>query len=107
MPVSALNGLLTASVGSEHTVASLGAGGVYVFAVDVNAMVNGDRVELRVYGKARSADTERVTHVSVFEHSQARMLKQTEPYITDSYVRCTIKQSSGVSRSFPWNLLQV
>lgn len=106
MTSSVGSGSLTTSVGSEHELASLSSAGVFVLAVDVNAMVNGDRVELRVYGKARTTDTERLTHVSVFEHAQARLLKQTEPYITDGYARFTLKQSSGSSHAFPWNVLQ-
>ena len=51
----------TATITTEHDLATVTDPGVYVLVVDIAAMVAGDVTELRIYGKARSSDTERLS----------------------------------------------
>ncbi|MGH3899322.1 MAG: hypothetical protein ACRDTA_13990 [Pseudonocardiaceae bacterium] len=52
----------TATIGTEHTLATVTDPGMYVQRVDLANMVAGDVVELRVYATARTTDTERLMY---------------------------------------------
>ncbi|MGH3946351.1 MAG: hypothetical protein ACRDSI_15080 [Pseudonocardiaceae bacterium] len=55
-------GSQTATIGTEHTLATVTDPGMYVLRTDLADMVAGDVVELRVYAKARTTDTERLMY---------------------------------------------
>lgn len=92
----------TATISTEHTLDTLATAGVYVLVVDVAALVGGDVVELRVYGKARTGDTERLLHVGTYAHQQASPLVMSVPVVSPHHFKATLKQVAGTGRSFPW-----
>lgn len=96
------SGSQTATINTEHQLANPTSAGFYQLVVDTSAMVNGDTVELRVYGKARSTDTEQLEDFLTFQNAQSRPLKRTLMYGTPHYVRLTLKQTAGTGRAFPW-----
>lgn len=88
--------------GAEDVLATVTDAGAYVLVVDTAAMVDGDIVELRIYGKSRSGDTERVIYRAAFAHSQGEPLKQSVCVISPHHAKFSLVQSAGTARAFPW-----
>jgi hypothetical protein len=103
------SGSQTATVGTEHTLATVTDPGTYVLRVDVNALAAGDVVELRVKAKARNAtDPERLLHgpVSYGPVPPAQKLKDSLPVLSAGHFVVTLKQTAGTGRAFPWVILE-
>lgn len=101
----ASSGSQTATVTTEHTLATETTAGTYLLAVDASAMVGGttpDILELRIYGKARSSDTERLLYSAVFVGVQATPLLLSPPVPSPHHCKVTLKQTQGTGRAFPW-----
>ncbi|MDH5452679.1 MAG: hypothetical protein OEX14_04925, partial [Paracoccaceae bacterium] len=62
------SGSQTATLTTEHTLATVSTAGTFQLAVDAANLVNGETVTLRIYGKARSTDTERLMWEASFSH---------------------------------------
>ena len=92
----------TATIDTEHTLATVTAVGIYQLVVDVANLALGDTLELRVYGKARSTDTERLEQFVSIEHAQTIDLARLLPVISPHHVKFTLKQTAGTGRAFPW-----
>lgn len=91
--------------GTEDVLATVtSTPGVYVLAVDCANMVDGDTVELRLYGKARSSDTERLVYRASFSHTQSDPLKVSIAIATPHHLKASLTQSAGTARAFPWAL---
>ena len=107
------SGTQTATVTTEHTLASVNVAGVFQGWVDCSAMLAGDVVELRLYRKAKAGGTARVVDVAVFygvqpaddaiKRSQAVACSLAE---TDG-LKFTLKQTFGTSRSFDYGVDKV
>lgn len=106
-PVVSASGSQTATISTEHTLSTITTAGTYQLAVDTANMVAGDEVELRVYGKARSSDTERLMYYASFTMAQASPLKMSVPIISPHYFRASLKQTAGTGRAFPWAVYSV
>lgn len=105
MPTSKTSGTQAATISTEHTLATISEAGTYVLAVDTGALALGDVLELRVKTKVRAGDTSRTAYFATFAHAQGDPNKYSIPIpITDEVV-FTLKQVSGVGRSFPWNVI--
>lgn len=101
------SGSQTATVDTEHTLATVTDAGVYILVVDTAAMVAGDELELRIYGKARSSDTERVLRYASFAGPQGMPLKDCVPVVSPHSFKATLKQTAGTGRAFPWAIYNV
>jgi hypothetical protein len=96
------SGSQTATISTEHTLSTLTTAGVYTLAVDTNAMVAGDTVVLRIYGKARSSDSERLIFESAFGDVQGDPLKLSFTVVSPHHFKATLTQTAGTGRAFPW-----
>lgn len=98
------SGSQTATINTEHTLATITAVGIYQLLVDLGALVAGDIVELRAYGKARSTDTERLMWgpVSYGPIVPTQLLPPSPAFITAASLRLSLKQVAGTGRAFPW-----
>lgn len=96
------SGSQTATLTTEHDLATVTDAGIYVLAVDVNALVNGETVRLRIYGKARSSDTERLIYDATFSHAQSSPLKESVAIVSPHHMRATLRQDGGTGRAYPW-----
>lgn len=112
MTVSAFaTGTQTASIGTEHFVSSPNVAGVFTFHLDLNAMVSGDVLEVRVYQMVLTAGTQRVLQTYYFSGAQPTdgKILATDPIgndLTDTNsLRFSIKQTAGTGRSFPYKVL--
>jgi len=102
------SGSQTCTISTEHTLATITSAGVYVLKLDLNALVDGatpDELEVRVYSKSRSADTERLEFINTYRGSQGQPIVTTLPCVTDCDCKFTIKQTQGTGRAVPWNAL--
>ena len=104
MPVSVkTSGSLTATAGgTEDTLATVTDAGTYALAVDCANMTAGDTVVLRLYGKARSSDTERLMFESSYDNAQADPLKMSFAVMSPHHLKATLTQTAGSARAFPW-----
>lgn len=99
------SGSQTATVTTEHTLATVTDAGTYQLVVDVAAMTNGstpDLTELREYGKARSSDTERLIKVYSLIGAQYETLFVGIPRLSPHHYKATLLQTQGTGRAYPW-----
>lgn len=99
------SGSQTATITTEHTLATVTDPGVYQLAVDLAAMTNGttpDLVEIRIYGKARTTDTERLIDARSFIGAQTNTLFISVPLISPHHYKVTLTQTQGTGRAYPW-----
>lgn len=102
------SGSQTATVGTEHTLATVTDSGIYVLRVDLNALAAGDIVELRLKAKARNAtDSERLIHgpAPYGPIAPDQKLADSPPIMATGHFVATLKQTSGTGRAFPWVIL--
>jgi hypothetical protein len=96
------SGSLTADGTEQQFNAAATTAAVRVLVVDAAAMTDGDATELRIYGKARSTDTERLIYLASFANTQTAPLKTSIPVATPHHFRATLKQIAGTNRAYPW-----
>lgn len=99
------SGSQTATIATEHTLATVTAAKVLQLSVDVANMASGttpDILELRIYGKARSSDTEREMFCTRLIGAQVQALSVSLPQISPHHFKATLKQTQGTGRAFPW-----
>jgi hypothetical protein len=106
MPITQeASGSQTATIGTEHTLATIVTQKTFIAYVDCNGLAASEYVELKVKRDARSADATRTLHTRVVSWLEAAMT----PIIklpADSggggeYV-VTLRQLNGTGRAFPW-----
>lgn len=106
------DGSQTAVIGTEHFLSSPNVVGVFQLEVDLNAMVAGDILELRIYKMVRAAGTSRAMAPMRFEGAQPAdsLVAVSIPVSNDltdtNAVRFSLKQVKGTGRAFPWNVLK-
>jgi hypothetical protein len=96
------SGSLTTDGTEQQFNAAATTAAVRVLMVDVANMADGDAIELRIYGKARSGDTERQIYFASFANGQSDTLKASLPVATPHHFRATIKRVAGTDRAYPW-----
>jgi hypothetical protein len=99
------SGSQTATIGTEHTLATITTNKSFVAYVDCNALAAGEYVELKIKRDARAADATRTMHtriVSWLEASITPIIKlPVDSAGAGEYVG-TLKQLNGTGRAFPW-----
>lgn len=102
------SGSQTATISTEHTLATVSAAGVYVLAVDLANLVANDIVVLSIYGKARTGDTERLLHRGLYGPiAVGTPLVQSVPLVSPHHFKATLTQTAGTGRAFPWAIYEV
>lgn len=104
---NAADGSQTATITTEHTLATLTTGKTFVFVVDTGAMASGDTLELRIYTIVRSGGTERLAYIQTFVGAQTDPQKYSVPVPADVSFKATLKQTVGTGRTFPWKVLSL
>lgn len=101
------SGSQTATITTEHTLATVSSAAVLALVVDLANLAAGDIVELRVYGKAGSSDTERLLHRGTYGPIPPAMpLVMSVPLISPHHFKATLKQTAGTGRAFPWAIYE-
>ena len=102
------SGTQTATVGTEHDLATSTTGKIYVLKVDCAALAGAEIVTLRVYSKVLSGGTERlVDSVQYAAATLANPIVESIPYPENIHIRATLEQTGGTGRAFPWSLLSL
>jgi hypothetical protein len=104
MSTSKTNGSQTATLTTEHDLATITDAGRYFLKVDVNALADGEILTLRVYTKARTSDTERLADVFSIQAPVVSKVLITYVYGVDAHVRFTLRQDGGTGRAYPWQV---
>ncbi len=101
------SGTQSATVTTEHSLATSTTGKTYVLAVNTANMVNGDELELRIYTKVLSGSTKQLAYFAAYAHVQGIPNKYSVPVPANQYCEVSLKQSAGTSRNFEWTLLSL
>jgi len=101
------SGSQTAVIDTEHVLATVTAANTLQLIVDVANMVNGDELELRIYGKARTGDAERQAYFATFANAQSNDLLESLPIVSPHHAKFTLTQTSGTGRAFPWAVYEL
>lgn len=97
----------TATLDTEHTLDTETVAGVYVLVVDTANMVNGDVLRLKMKTKVQTGETSRIAYEAVYANVQGQPNKYSPPVPVDTELVCTLEQTDGTGRVFPWNLLKL
>lgn len=106
------NGTQTATVTTEHSLASVTTAGAFVFEVDCSAMAAGDILELRMNVIVLTSGTKRLTYFQAFYGAQPAhdLIKVSVPVSNElgdtNSIECTLKQTFGTGRAYPWKILR-
>lgn len=106
------SGTQSATLTTEHTLATVTAAGVYVANIDTANMAAGDVVEFRVKKPVLSGGTARTEFYAMFSGVQPTedVLKTSVPIVVDATAAgclVTLKQTFGTGRSFPFSILKL
>jgi hypothetical protein len=100
------SGTQTATIGTEHVLASPTTNATYVFSVDCVNMAVGDLVELRCYDMVDGTNF-RVEFKGTYQHVQGESAKISPPLAVTTQCKFTLKQTAGTGRSFPWSVRRI
>ena len=101
------SGTQTATISTEHSLATSTTGKTYVLAVNTANMVNGDELELRIYTKVLSGSTKQLAYYAAYAHTQGIPNKYSVPVPANQYCEASLKQTAGTGRSYEWALLSI
>ena len=98
----------TATISTEHTLATITTAGTYQLLVELTNMVDGDELELRIKVKGRSGSTSRVLFFQTYKHAQGAdaIVAISPPVPAPFEFVATLKQTAGTGRNFVWSIYQ-
>lgn len=100
------SGTQTATVGTEHTLASITTPRTLAAYVDLSNMASGDVVEIRVKIKIKSTGALVVFSLDIFQGAQNEPKLFYAPFMpSDLQWDLTLKQTAGTGRAFDWRVL--
>jgi hypothetical protein len=93
---------------TEHTLATITDAGTYVLAVDLNPLVAGDVLILRLYTKARTGSTERLAYQRTFGPIvPGEKNVYSVPVPSPFSFKATMEQTDGTGRTFTWSVYEL
>ena len=95
-------GVQSATISTEHTLATITTPGNYVLVVDLVNLAKGDRLELRIKTKLTSGDTSQVAYFVEYRNAQSELNSYSIPVPSPIEFVATLKQTAGTGRSFIW-----
>lgn len=98
------SGTQTATVGTEHTLATPTTLNTRILSVDLTNLALGDVVELRLYAKVASGGSQVLYSLQTFAHTQIEDCYISVPVPMPYGGQLTLKQTAGTGRSFAWNI---
>lgn len=104
---SVATGTQTAVINTEHVLTTQTAAGVYILVVELTNLAAGDAVTLRIKTKYATGGTSRLAYSAIYANALEELNSYSIPVPVDTEIVCTLKQTDGTGRDFPWNLLKV
>jgi len=99
-------GSQAATISTEHSLTQQTGIGIYVLLVDTSAMQSGDTVALKIKTKRHTGDSSVLAYTFTFTGVQTEPNKYSVPVPIDTEIICTLAQTAGTGRTFPWKLLR-
>lgn len=81
--------------------------GIFQTFLDVSDMIAGDQLQIRVYEKCRSADTQRIVYQSILTGAQSEPIWASPSLILLHGWDFTLKTLAGTSITVLWSVRQV
>ena len=100
------SGSQTATITTEHSLATPTTIATYVFSVDTVNLALGDTVELRAYDMV-DATNYREVWMFTYQHAQATNGKVFPPLAVTTQAKFTLLQTAGTGRAFPWSVRRI
>lgn len=100
------SGSQTATITTEHVLASPTTVATYVLSVDTVNLVNGDLLELRCYDMVDGSNYRQMWK-GTFQHVQINNAKVSPPIAVTTQAKFTLKQTAGTGRAFPWSVRRI
>jgi len=100
-------GTATGFAGKEVALATVTNSGSMILSADLNALINGEEVELIVKTKVLVGGTVRQYQSASFRHAQADPIKASPPMASQHEAQFALIQKTGVARAFPWEVISV
>lgn len=107
MAVTTASGTQTATVATEHSLATTATAGIFVFSVNLTNMALIDVLELRMKTKVLTGDTAEQIYIAHFTNIPESVIVQSPPVVSMFSLEITLKQTAGTGRAFPWSLVQI
>lgn len=101
------NGTQTATLDTEHTLATITTGKTCVLLVDCLNMVAGDVLILRAKVKTLTGSTAALAYQATYAHAQGEPVKISIPVPALYSVAFTLEQTDGTGRDFPWSVVSL
>ena len=102
-----VGGTQTATIGTEHTLSTITAAGTYQLIVDIDNLVAGDELELRVKVKVRSGNTLKEVFHASYAHDQGNDAVTLSPPVPAPFeFVATLKQTAGTGRAYVWSIVE-
>ncbi len=100
------SGTQVATLTTLHTLATITDAGTYLLRVDTAALANGETLELEIHGKVGAGGASGRLYLGPFTHAQADPIKDSLAVVNAAGRELVFKlrQTGGVSRSFPWEV---
>lgn len=95
-------GSQSATVTTEHTLATVTDAGTYVLAVDLANMAKADEVVLRIKTKLTSGDSSQLAYEAIFANVQNEKNSYSIPVPSPIEFVASLTQTTGSSRTFIW-----
>lgn len=99
------SGTQSATLGTEHTLATPTTLNSRVLVVDASALVAGETLTLRIKGKVLTGGTERLIRESVFAGPVYETNVQSMPAVQTFGGAITLTQTGGTGRSYDWSVV--
>lgn len=98
------SGTQTATISTEHTLATITTAKPFQLKVDINALAAGEYVEIKVKTKGLSGGTTRTQQAGIFSWLDAAVnpIVMFDPILSTQEYVATLKQLNGTGRAFPW-----
>jgi len=101
------SGTQTASIGTEHSLATPTTVATYVLSVDMVNLALGDLVEIRCYDMVDGSNY-REMWMKSYQHGQGTAsAKVFPPMAVTTQAKFTLKQTAGTGRAFPWSVRRI
>jgi|SRR3990167_4281252 len=98
--------LTTTGSSTEDTIATITTSGSFVLGLDLNDMVLGDSIVVKVKLKVRSVGTTRLAYAATYKHVQSVPVVLTIPVASTNEIVFTVTQSAGTA-TIPWEIWEL
>lgn len=109
MPTSQDSGTTSAlTINTETDLgSSITTAGHYQLHLNLSNLASGENLELRIYQKVLSGDSEILMETINFFGVVTDLIKYSPVYVSLYSIRFTLKQTSGTGRTYKWNVVKL